>query len=164
MLKIDVSAVPVRVGSGYRARRARPSVTSAFARIASAALLTAVATDAQLATAWGPLATSATGAAIESLGPPALLARADGAWVLYSPTLSVDCSPPRGCYAKTQRIHYDFSCAGRYAVTTERISMDLNGNIVKHERLEFAGLTPSYDAGAVLLLDTFCPLPDRGDR
>ena len=129
------------------------------------ALLAIAATCAPAATAWDSLAPFSAGVAVESIGPPGMLARGDGAWVLYSPTLSVDCSPPRGCYAKTQRIHYDFSCFGRYAVITERISMDLNGNVVKHERFDAAaGLTPSYDAGAILLLDTFCPLPDRGDR
>ena len=75
---------------------------------------------------------------VESFGPSKLISGAGGAWVLYAPTLSVDCSPPPGCYAKTQRIHYDFNCAPRYTVMTERISMDLNGTIVKHEVLEAA--------------------------
>jgi hypothetical protein len=35
---------------------------------------------------------------VESLGPPSLVASGTGAWILYAPTLSVDCSPPRGCY------------------------------------------------------------------
>lgn len=99
---------------------------------------------------------------VESLGPSTLLAGATGAWVLYAPTLSADCSPPRGCYAKTQRIHYDFSCAPRYIVLTERISMDLNGNVVKHEVQQSApALTPAYDPAASRVLDTFCPLPGR---
>jgi len=100
---------------------------------------------------------------VESLGPPTLIAGAGGAWVLYSPTLSVDCSPPRGCYAKTQRIHYDFSCAPRYTVMTERISMDLNGTIVNHELWETAPrYAPAPGAGASQVLDTVCgPLFDR---
>jgi len=100
---------------------------------------------------------------VESLGPSSLIPGASGAWVLYAPTLSVDCSPPRSCYAKTQRIHYDFSCAPRYTVMTERVSMDLNGTIVKHEVLEVAPrYTPAYGAGAGQVLDTFCgPLLDR---
>jgi len=106
--------------------------------------------------------TSTSSVTVESLGPPTLIAGGSGAWVVYAPTLSVDCSPPRGCYAKTQRIHYDFSCAPRYAVVTERISMDLNGNIVKHE---LQGATANYalsnSTGATELLDTFCPLPSR---
>jgi hypothetical protein len=99
---------------------------------------------------------------VESVGPSTLLAAADGAWVLYAPTLSVDCSPPRGCYAKTQRIHYDFRCSPRYAVLTERISMDINGAIVKHEVADASSAyAPSYDAGASSVLDAFCPLPPR---
>jgi hypothetical protein len=81
----------------------------------------------------------------------------------FAPTLSVDCSPPRGCYAKTQRIFYDFSCYGRYAIMVERISMDLNGNVVKHEVVEpAAGYVRAYDAGAAAVLDTCCPIPERG--
>ena len=57
---------------------------------------------------------------------------------------------PRGCYAKTQRIHYDFNCAPRYTVMTERVSMDLNGTIVKHEVLEAAPrYTPAFGVGAL---------------
>ena len=104
--------------------------------------------------------TSSSSVTVESLGPPTLIAGGSGAWVVYAPTLSIDCSPPRGCYAKTQRIHYDFSCAPRYAVVTERISMDLNGNIVKHElQDERATYALSNSRGATELLDTFCPLP-----
>jgi hypothetical protein len=101
---------------------------------------------------------------VESLGPSKLISGAGGARVLYAPTLSVDCSPPRGCYANTQRIHYDFSCAPRYTIMTERVSMDLNGTIVKHEVWEAAPrYMPAYGAaGASQVLDTFCgPLFDR---
>jgi len=99
---------------------------------------------------------------VESSGPPSLIANGTGTWILYAPALSVDCSPPRGCYARTQRIHYDFSCSPRYAVMTERISMDLNEAIVKHEIRERASrYEPSYDAGAIAVLEKFCPPPTR---
>jgi hypothetical protein len=39
--------------------------------------------------------------------------------------------------------------------------MDLNGAIVKHEVRDAPTYTPSYDAGAMRVLDTVCPLPDR---
>jgi hypothetical protein len=40
--------------------------------------------------------------------------------------------------------------------------MDLNGTIVKHEVLEAgAPLAPAYDAAAMWVLNTFCPLPER---
>jgi hypothetical protein len=100
---------------------------------------------------------------VESVGPSTLIPGASGAWVLYAPTLSVDCPPPPGCYSTTQRIHYDFNCAPRCTVLTERVSMDLNGTIVKHEVLEAAPrYAPAYGAGAGQVLDTFCgPLRDR---
>ena len=108
-------------------------------------------------------AISSESVTVESFGPSSLISGASGAWVLYAPALSVDCSPPRGCYAKTQRIHYDFNCAPRYTVMTERVSMDLNGTIVKHEVLEAAPrYAPALGVGARQVLDTFCgPLFDR---
>jgi hypothetical protein len=99
---------------------------------------------------------------MSSVGASKRIAGANGVWVLYAPTLSVDCAPPRGCYAKTQRSYYDFSCAPRYAVLVELNSMDLNGTVVKHEVVEAApAYTPAYDYAAAQVLDTFCPLPDR---
>lgn len=120
----------------------------------------ALASLVALAGGWDSVPSSSDLITVESLGRPSVLANADGAWVLYAPTLSVDCSPPRGCYAKTQRIHYDFSCSPRYAVMTERISMDLKGTILKQEVLQGpARYVPSYDAGAASVLQTFCPPP-----
>lgn len=130
-------------------------------RIASAAFV-CIASNTLGAAGRDSLSTFSDSVTVESLGPSTLVAGASGAWVLYAPTLSVDCSPPRGCYAKTQRIHYDFSCAPRYSVLTEQISMDLNGTIVKHEvRDAVPRYVQSYDAGAIRVLETFCPLPDR---
>jgi len=110
--------------------------------------LVALVADASNAAGWESQPALSDSVVVESLGPPALLPGATGARVLYSPTLSADCAPPRGCYAKSQRIHYDFSCAPRYAVVTERISMDLNGAIIKHEvRGAASRYVPEYDAG-----------------
>jgi hypothetical protein len=98
-----------------------------------------------------------------SAGPSKRLAGANGVRVLFAPNLSVDCSPPRGCHARTQHIFYDFSCVGRYAIMVERVSMDINGNVVKHEVVPAAPpYALAYDAGAAEVLDTFCPLSDRG--
>jgi len=46
---------------------------------------------------------------------------------------------------------------------TERVSMDLNGTIVKHEVLEAAPrYTPAFGVGALQVLETLCgPLFDR---
>ena len=80
-------------------------------------------------------------------------------FMTFTPTLSVDCSPPRGCYASTQRIQYNFNCAPRYAVAVERISMDLNGNVLKHEIPE--SYVVSNDEAANRVLSTFCGPRDR---
>ena len=133
---------------------------SSIARIAGAAFAV-IASNAPGAAPLDSISSSSGSVTVASLGPSTLIAGVGGAWVLYAPTLSVECSPPRGCYAKTQRIHYDFSCSPRYIVLTERISMDLNGTIVKHEVRDAPTYTPSYDAGALRVLDTVCPLPNR---
>ena|SRR5664279_93108 len=124
----------------------------------SGAILIAFASDALVAADWvSPPSSGATIAIdMESLGPAPRIAGLNGVWVRYAPTLSVDCSPPRGCYANTQRIYYSFTCAPRYAVLVERISMDLNGAIIKHEISD--SYAPAYDEAATRVLDTFCPL------
>jgi hypothetical protein len=133
--------------------------------IAAAAITAALLVCPVIAAALGSLQPSGPIVIdMASAGSSRLLAGANGVWVLFAPTLSVDCSPPRGCYARTQRIFYDFSCYGRYAIMVERISMDINGNVVRHEVAAAApSYTRAYDAGAAEVLDTFCgPLPDRG--
>ena len=105
-----------------------------------------------------------TGLVVESLGPPARIAGWDGAWVRYEPALSVDCSPPRGCYAKTMRFHYDFRCSPWNAVLTEVIAMDLNGAIVKREVVQApVSYVTAQDAFATRIFETFCGVvPERG--
>ena len=86
---------------------------------------------------------------------------ATGVWLDYPPGLSVDCSPPAGCYAYKQRIYYVFNCAPRWAAPFERISMDLNGNVVNRQTRDPSGpYAPEYDAGAALVLNAYCPLRD----
>ena len=96
---------------------------------------------------------------VGSLGPSLRVPGATGVWVQYAPGLSVDCSPPRGCLAATQRIYYVFNCNPRYAVAMERISYDLGGNIVNQEvRDPATGFPLSYDGGANAVLNAFCPV------
>lgn len=98
---------------------------------------------------------------IESATPGPLpgLAGPTGVWVRYAPSLPVDCSPPRGCYASTQRLHYSFNCVPRYAILVERTSFDLNGTIIKHEAL--GHYAPSNDEAANRVLTAFCGYRDR---
>lgn len=100
-----------------------------------------------------------------TVGPSLRYPGTTGIWVTYSPSLSVDCSPPRGCYAKTQRIHYVFNCAPRYAMPVERISADLGGTVIKREtRSEGDPYVVEGDVAALIILDTYCPLRDSRNR
>ena len=96
----------------------------------------------------------------DTVGPPSTrLVGASGVWVRYIPSLSVDCSPPRGCYASSQRIYYNFGCAPRYAVVVERISMDLNGEVLKRETP--GNYAAPSDEAANRILNRFCGVPER---
>ena len=110
--------------------------------------------------------TSADGNVIETNRsfPSTRFIGADSVWLYHDYPMSIECNPPLGCYAKSQLINYHFSCAPRYVVVAERISMDLNGNVVKHEVLE-PGATSElgyFTSGGVV--DRFCgALPDPAD-
>jgi hypothetical protein len=95
----------------------------------------------------------------DTLAPSTRLPGANRVWIRYTPTLSIDCSPPRGCYASTQRIYYDFNCVPRYAVVIERVSMDLNGAVIKREML--ATYAPPNDEAANRALNAFCGSRER---
>jgi hypothetical protein len=103
--------------------------------------------------------TSFDGTAIElnKLVPSARFAGALAIWLHYSYVISVDCSPPRACYPKTQVTNYHFRCLPRFIVVTERISMDLNGNIVNHQAWEPTPV-PDYEADDAVL-NRFCGPP-----
>src|SRR5262245_44247557 len=51
-------------------------------------------------------------------------------WVLINYALSVDCSPPRACYAKSQSVYSYAYCSTRAIREMQRISLDLNGNVI----------------------------------
>ena len=98
-------------------------------------------------------------------GPSLRYPGTSGVWVTYSPSMSVDCSPPRGCYARTQRIYYVFNCSPRYAVPVERTSADINGSVIKREtRSESDPYSAGGDIGAFVVLETYCPLRGGRDR
>ena len=100
-----------------------------------------------------------------TVGPSLRFPGATGIWLTYAPSMSVDCSPPRGCYAKTQRTYYLFNCAPRWAVPMERLSADLNGSVIKHElREEGEPYSANADVAAFVILETFCPLHGWRDR
>jgi hypothetical protein len=80
------------------------------------------------------------------------------AWVHVEHAMSVDCSPPRACYAKSQWIHAYVSCPTGSLAILQRISMDLNGNVVaiaNAEQLLFVRPIPT-DASGVAALAAVC--------
>ena len=100
-----------------------------------------------------------------TIGPSLRYPGTTGVWITYSPSMSVDCGPPRGCYAKTQRIYYVFSCSPRYAMPVERISADLNGAIINREaRSDADAYSAEADVGAWVIMETYCPLRGWRDR
>ena len=100
-----------------------------------------------------------------TVGPSVRFPGATGVWITYAPSMSVDCSPPRGCYARTQRTYYLFNCAPRWAVPMERLSADLNGSVIKHEfREEGEPYSANADVAAFVILETYCPSGGWRDR
>ena len=65
-------------------------------------------------------------------------------WLYFDHNLSVDCSPPRGCYAKTQWIQAFVECHRRFVAIVQVISMDLNGNVVGHAIHDPPQFVPGY--------------------
>ena len=131
-----------------------------IARAAASAAL-ALASTCALGAGWQLLPSPGLSIDLNTVGPSMQYPGATGVWLDYAPGLSVDCSPPAGCYAYKQRIYYVFNCAPRWAVPFERISMDLNGNVVNRQtRDPSEPYAPEYDAGTALVLNAYCPLRD----
>jgi hypothetical protein len=123
------------------------------------AVVAAIVSTTLAAADWdrGPSSTAEVYVDTNTVGPSMRFAGASGVWVIYSPTMSVDCSPPRGCLANRQYIYYVFSCSPRYAIPIERVSMDLNGTVINHEvRDQAYGYGTAVDGGAVRVLNTYC--------
>ena len=97
---------------------------------------------------------------IEGLAP-ARLVGSSGVVLRYEPSLSVDCSPPRGCYARSQRLRFDFNCSPRFIVLVERTSFDRNGNELKREVADPApAYAPAADSISRAVLAQLCPIPE----
>lgn len=67
---------------------------------------------------------------LDSLAAVEGLPGAVGGWVRYTYAMSIDCSPPSGCYAKSQRIYYLANCAGGALAQIQRVSLDMNDRVV----------------------------------
>ena len=74
-----------------------------------------------------------------------------GGWVLINYRMSVDCSPPRACYTSLQRIYAYANCSMGAIREIQRISLDLNGNVVAEtgERVAYIPPRGSVDRAVV---------------
>jgi hypothetical protein len=84
-------------------------------------------------------------------------------WVYVDHPLSVDCSPPRACYAKSQWIYAYVNCYMYSATPLQTISLDLIGNVVAvanwndPEQLAVDPLSLSpFARGRGIVLDAAC--------
>ena len=80
------------------------------------------------------LAASAIGSSyasrLHSIGPAEGYPGAVAVWIYFDYPMSVECSPPRACYAKSQWVHAYVNCYTRTVAVMQQTSMDLNGNVV----------------------------------
>ena len=101
---------------------------------------------------------------LHSIGPAEGFPGTVAAWAYVTYGMSVDCSPPRACYAKSQWIYAYVSCDTRSLAMIQRISMDLNGNVVAIANAEQLLFYRPNDPGGVILLTRLCGyVPDRDD-
>jgi hypothetical protein len=81
-----------------------------------------------------------------------------GAWVRFNYSLSIDCSPPRGCYARSQRIYYLVNCQLSAMSEVQRVSIDLNGGVVGQSEPEYNApwYRPLSNSTEALALNNVC--------
>jgi hypothetical protein len=72
-------------------------------------------------------------------------------WVLINYVMSVDCSPPRACYANSQWVYAHAHCAMGAIREVKRVSLDLNGNVLAEtgERAAYIPTRGSLDRAVV---------------
>lgn len=102
---------------------------------------------------------SATALAVDadSVSPVEGLPYTVGAWFRYTYNLSIDCSPPRGCLAASQRIYYRVDCPLKAITPIQRISLDLNGNVTKPDAgFNAASYLPSLGSLESLAIRSLC--------
>ena len=77
-----------------------------------------------------------------------------GGWVVIDYKMSVDCSPPRACYAASQRVYLYAYCSIGVIRELQRISLDLNGNVLAEtgERVAYIPPRGSVDGAAARTL------------
>lgn len=80
--------------------------------------------------------------ALHVLGPVAGAPGTVAVWVLIDYPMSVECSPPRACYAKSQWMYAFVNCPA--VLVLQQLSLDLNGNVVAVANADPPQLVPGY--------------------
>jgi len=81
--------------------------------------------------------------------------------------MSIDCAPPRGCRASSQRVYVLVNCAAQGVAYVQRISYDLNGNLVGQTDANLNATQSLARPGSAEgeLWRALCPAyPDRFER
>jgi hypothetical protein len=79
-----------------------------------------------------------------------------GASFRYTYSLSIDCSPPRGCLATSQRVYYRADCLLKAIMPIQRIFLDLNGNVTRSESFGAAPYLPPAGSLESLAVRSLC--------
>jgi len=84
------------------------------------------------------------------------------AWFRFSYAVMLDCSPPRGCLASSQRIQYRVICSIGAIAPIQRTLLDLAGNVLAQSEvaLNVAAYAPPSTIEAEMV-STFCSDPTR---
>ena len=88
------------------------------------------------------------------VGPVEGLPDTVAGWALISYERSVNCSPPRACYANSQQVYVYANCSTGAIKDIQRISMDLSGNVVAEsgERTAYIPAHGTVDHAVVRVL------------
>jgi hypothetical protein len=90
----------------------------------------------------GSLPSASAAISVKSSARVEGLADTVGGWVVINYAMSVDCSPPRACYASSQRVYAHAYCSMGAIREIQRISLDLNGNVLAETGERVAYIPP----------------------
>jgi hypothetical protein len=137
------------------------------AAVATVCLLAALPACAENWASLGSNVTASAAVDMDSVRPAEGMPDRLGAWVRYTYPMSIDCAPPRGCRASSQRVYVLVNCAAQGVAYVQRISYDLNGNVVGQTDANLNATQSLARPGSAEgeLWRAFCPAyPDRFER
>jgi len=78
------------------------------------------------------------------------------AWFRFSYAVMLDCSPPRGCLASSQRIQYRVTCRIGVIAPIQRMLLDLAGNTLAQSEHDVAPYAPPRGSIESAMVSSFC--------